>query len=383
MWRGSRRRRGLGSLFLAAFLLGLVWQGQAPSPKADPETVPPPAPSPQGIHGRRGVYLTSYSLARPGFLEGILDTLQAHGLDTVVVNVKNMHGEVCYPTRVELARAIGAVAPRLDLAAILAAIHARGMYAIARQVVFYDPQLAAHLGAGGEWVLPTDEAAVAYNVAIAQELAELGFDELQLDYVRFPDGGGIGADYSARCAAVEAFLARVKEALTVPLSVDIFGRVLWPWNARRIDPIGQHLEGMARFVDVFSPMIYPSHYVEQKLKDDPYGTVKLALEHGMARVETPMRPFLQAFDMAIPAGMTLPEYIAAQIRAAEEVGADGYLFWNPATDYSALWQALELMGGPEGRSHSPSPSSFSSSALSASRSSASLCWTRWNRVPSG
>ncbi len=339
----AKRRRGLGAAILAAAMMGLVWSGQAPAPgpaPTPPQAPPPPLPD---IHGRRGVYLTSYSLTRPGFLQAVLAQLAAHGLDTVVVNVKNMHGEVCYPTGVELAHRIGAVAPRLDLPGILEEIHSRGMYAIARQVVFYDPKLASWLGNPGDWVLPTQKLAVSYNVALAQELAALGFDEIQLDYVRYPDEGGIGADYTDRCAAVEAFLAQVKDGLPVPLSVDIFGRVLLPWNARRIDPIGQHLEGMAEYVDVFSPMIYPSHFAEQRLKDDPYGTVKWALQQGMARVETPLRPFLQAFDMAIPAGMTLPEYIAAQIRAAEEVGADGYLFWNPRADYSALWQALESL----------------------------------------
>ena len=336
----------MGAAILAVALLGLVWSGHAPAPGSLP--VPPqepqPAPGPD-VHGHRGVYLTSYSLTRPGFLSGILDRLADYGLDTVVVNVKNMHGEVCYPTEVELAHRIGAVAPRLDLTQILGEIHSRGMYAVARQVVFYDPNLAAYLHSpAAPWVLPSEEVAVEYNVALAEELAALGFDEIQLDYVRFPDEGEIGADYSARCAAVEEFLARVKDGLSLPLSVDIFGRVLWPWNARRIDPIGQHLEGMARYVEVFSPMIYPSHYVEQALKDDPYGTVLRALEHGMARVDTPMRPFLQAFELALPAGMTLPQYIVAQIRAAEESGADGYLFWNPRADYTALWQALESLG---------------------------------------
>ena len=348
----SRGKGGLGMAFLVVCLLGLAWQVQSPPPtappgSAQPESVPSPTRSVpfQGVHDRQGVYLTSYSLTRPGFLEEVLDKLAAHGMDTVVVNVKNMHGEVCYQSEVELAHRIGAVAPRLDLPSILGKIHSQGMYAIARQVVFYDPKLAAYLGSReSPWVFPTQEIAVSYNVALAQELAALGFDEVQLDYVRFPDGDGIGADYSDRCAAVEAFLAQVKAGLSVPLSVDIFGRVLWPWNARKIDPIGQHLEGMAEWVDVLSPMIYPSHYVEQELKDDPYGTVKLALEYGSSRVETPLRPFLQAFDLDVPAGMSLPEYIAAQVRAAEEAGADGYLFWNPRADYSALWRALESLG---------------------------------------
>jgi len=338
---GRRNKAGLGALLFAVAIIGLGWQGTAPAPDVPLPAAPVEKPS---FHGRRGVYLTSYALARPGALTAVLDQLAAHGLDAVVVNVKNMHGEVCYDTEVRLAHEIEAVAPRLDLPAILSEIHARGMYAIARQVVFYDPMLSRHLGSPtAPWVLPTEEAAVDYNLAIARELASLGFDEVQLDYVRFPDDGGIGSDYTDRCLALERFLARVREALSVTLSVDVFGRVLWPWNARRIDPIGQHLEGMTKYVDLFSPMLYPSHYVEQSLKDDPYGTIKRALEHGMARVETPMRPYLQAFDMDVPPWMTLPEYIAAQIRAAEEMGTDGYLFWNPRADYSTLWRALEAL----------------------------------------
>lgn len=338
-------------LLVAVLLLGVGRQGQAPTPAALPPGEEPGLDSgaqaqtaDMDIHGRRGVYLTAYSLAKPGFLLGILDRLERFGLDTVVINVKDMHGEVSYATGVELAHRIGAAVPRLPLAAILAEVHGRGMYAIARQVVFYDPLLAGFLGSPQPpWVLPTEKA-VVYNLAIARELEQLGFDEVQFDYVRFPDDGPIGLDYSARSVAVEAFLAQAQGQLSVPISVDVFGRVLWPWNAREIDPIGQHLEGMAPHVDLFSPMLYPSHYVEQELKDDPHGTVRRALEYGMARVTTPMRPFLQAFDMAIPAGMTLPQYIVAQLRAAEEMGADGYLFWHPGSDYNALWAALELLG---------------------------------------
>ncbi len=350
---GMRRAigRGLGGVALAMVLLAIpVWRAQAPvggqnpalpAAEAPAQPAPPPRPS---IHGRRGVYLTSYALARPGFLEGILAQLSAHGLDTVVVNVKNMHGEVCYKSAVELAGRIGAVAPRLDLPAILQAIHARGMYAIARQVVFYDPKLARYLGTGAQWVLPTDEAAISYNLELAREIEAAGFDELQLDYIRFPDGGKIGEDYADRCRAVEAFLARVREAVSLPVSADVFGRVMWPWNARGIDPIGQRLEGIAQEVDVVSPMLYPSHYVERSLKEDPYRTVSLALTYGHERVDTPLRPYLQAFDRDVPASLGLPAYIAAQIRAAEDSGADGYLFWDPGSDYTALWRALELSG---------------------------------------
>lgn len=328
----------LRTLALITGLISVQWLGHAPTASVLCSLSPRLRPS---VHDRRGVYLTAYAASQPGFLEAILDTSAQYGLNAVVVDVKNNNGEVCYRSDVVLAREMGAVRPLLDLAAIVRAVHARGMYAIARQVVFYDPILARHLGhATAPWVLPTVPEAIEYNLAIAAEVERAGFDEVQFDYIRFPDDGPIGPDHSARCQAVEVFLAHARSRLALPLSVDVYGRVMFPWNARRTDPIGQHLEGMASSVDAVSPMIYPSHYAEREFKEDPYHTVYLALEYGKSRTATPLRPYLQAFAMAIPGHMDLPTYIAAQIRAAERAGADGYLFWNPRADYSALWQAL-------------------------------------------
>ncbi len=341
--RGYRR---LFFLFLGLSLLWLRFPVTAPGPPEGEGDVLPQAPGQdreparKDFHGKIGIYLTFYSLARPGFAEAILQELLEHGLNAVVVNVKDMHGVVGYESRVPLARKISAAKPYIDPRELVDLFHRHGIYAIARQVLFYDPLLARELGRDSPWVFPSDPVAVRYNLEIAQELVELGFDEIQFDYVRFPDDAPIGKPYPERYEAVNAFLARARQELSITVSVDVFGRVLWPWNARKIDPTGQCLEDMARYVDLISPMVYPSHYVEKILKDDPYRTVVLALRHGMSRVEKPLRPFLQAFDMAIPSGMTLPEYIEAQIRAAQEVGADGYLFWNPRSDYTALWVAL-------------------------------------------
>jgi hypothetical protein len=293
-------------------------------------------------HGRVGVYMTSHALTKPDVLRGVLAAEEAGKINAVVINVKNMHGEVTYDSRVPLALQIGAVTGRLDLQALLSDLRARGFYLIARHVLFYDPILARHLCSPGDWVLPNDETAISYNLAIAEEVAGLGFDEIQFDYVRYPDGGDLVPVYDERYATIEAFLAAARARLAdrVALSADVFGRVLWPWNERRIDPIGQSLEGMSPFLDAISPMVYPSHYVEQAFRDDPYLVVCKALEAGTSRVNALFRPFLQAFDRAIPPEMSLETYIRAQIRAAEESGADGYLFWHPACEYTALYNVL-------------------------------------------
>ena len=298
-------------------------------------------PSP---HGRIGIYLTSHGVMKPSILEGLLRAVDAGILNAVVINVKNMHGEITYASAVPLANEIGAATGRLDLPELLSTLRENGLYLIARQVVFYDPKLSTYLGStDAPWVLPSDLQAVQYNLDIAQEVASLGFDELQFDYIRYPDEGALTPIYEEHYQAVNRFLQQARRLLAgkVHLSVDIFGRVLWDWNMKRIDPLGQSLEDMAVSVDLFSPMLYPSHYRETYYKDDPYRVVSEALASGKARVDTPFRPFLQVFDRDIPTGMSLEDYIFAQICAAKAAGADGYLFWHPACDYTALYNALD------------------------------------------
>jgi len=301
-----------------------------------------PVSLPGSPHGRIGVYLTSFALTKEGTLAGVLAEAKKGRINAVVINVKNMHGEVTYASGVPLAQEIGAAVGRIDPRVLIERLHAAGIYVIARQVLFYDPKLAAHLGLPDPWVRPDDPRAVAYNLAIASEVASLGFDELQFDYIRFPDGEGLGPGYAERYTAVNRFLDVVRDALAgrITTSADLFGRVMWNWNRKKIDPIGQSLEEIAARVDFVSPMLYPSHYNDPMYKDDPYRVVKEALAAGMSRVSTPIRPFLQAFDRDVPPRMSLEEYIRAQIKAAQESGADGYLFWNPSCDYTALYRAL-------------------------------------------
>jgi hypothetical protein len=296
---------------------------------------------------RIGIYLTSHALTMPDVVSGFLSARDAGTLDALVINVKNMHGEITYASEVPLAQHLGASTGRIDFELLLPALRRRGFYVIARQVVFFDPYLARYLGRETDWVPAADKTAVAYNLAIAEEVASLGFDEIQFDYIRFEDSGDLVPVYDDRYAAVEAFLAAADDRLSgeVALSADLFGRVLWPWNERRIDPIGQSLEGIAPHVDFVSPMLYPSHYVEQAYRDDPYRVVRDALGDGRRRVEVRFRPFLQAFDLRLPEGMSLEAYIEEQIRAVEEADADGYLFWHPASDYAALYRVLERSRG--------------------------------------
>jgi hypothetical protein len=289
------------------------------------------------------VYLTSYVLGKKGVLESFEKAVEEGKLNAVVINVKNMHGEITYNSHIGLATEIGASTNRVDMASLITRLHKQGVYVIARQVLFYDPKLAKYLGYSGAWVDADNKVAIQYNLTVAREVASLGVDEIQFDYARYDDNGDLVAVYDSRYAAINAFLEYAKQLVggEVRLSVDVFGRVLWNWNKKKIDPIGQSLEEIAPMVDFISPMVYPSHYSEQRYRDDPYGVVKEALLTGKSRITTSLRPFLQAFDRYIPIGMTIEDYIRNQVRAVKEVGTDGYLFWNPSCDYEALYRALE------------------------------------------
>jgi len=331
------RTKALGGL-VALVVVGIVaFYPSQPGAQGDP-----PPDTPKG-DARVGVYLTSYALSKRDVVEGIFTARRSGKINTVVLNVKNMHGELTYDSAVPLATTIGASTGRLDLAALVPVLRKEGFYVIARQVLFFDPLLAGHLGEEADWVPVDHEVAVHYNLQIAEEVASFGFDELQFDYIRYADVGCLESLYEERYAAVDRFLAGAVARLgaRITLSADIFGRVLWPWNERRIDPIGQSLEEMSGHLDYISPMVYPSHYAEQAYRDDPYQVVLDALRAGRDRVETSLRPFLQAFDMALPTGMSLETYIREQIRAAEQAGAEGYLFWHPACEYDALYRALD------------------------------------------
>lgn len=303
---------------------------------ATPETLPVGPP----LKAYRGVYLTANAAGDAAWLDGVIAKSTSVGFNAIVIDVKDNSGALAYPSNVPLARQLGAVSPRYDLPALVAKLHGHGLAFIARLVVFSDPLLARHQGRADAWVRADNAQAVAYNLAVAAEVAAAGVDEIQFDYIRFADDGPLGRPYAERNAAVAGFAAQARGQLGdgVRLSADVFGRTLWDWNPKGMDPIGQVLEQLAPYMDALSPMIYPSHY-ETDFQSRPYEVVKRGMGVGLLR-GLALRPFLQAFKMRLPAGMTMGQYIRAQLRALQELGVDGYLFWNPQADYTELWSAL-------------------------------------------
>jgi hypothetical protein len=144
-------------------------------------------------------------------------------------------------------------------------------------------------------------------------------------------------------AAVAGFLTEARAALrpfNVFLAADIFGYVCWNQDDTGI---GQRLENLMPLVDYLSPMLYPSSFQfgipgYRNPVAHPYEVVRRSLEEALRRTGVPalrFRPWLQAFpDYAFKGGSFTRGEVRTQIKAAEDIGTDGWLLWNPHNRYS-------------------------------------------------
>ncbi len=312
----------------------------------------------------KALYLSVFGIADRALRESALRLIRDTELNALVIDVKGDRGYVAYRSAIPLAREIGAqkVVTIKDLPALVQDLHARGIYLIARIVVFKDDLLARARPAlavktpygavwrdreGLGWADPFELAAWEYNIAIAVEAARAGFDEIQFDYVRFPDT--IGLAYSKpntelnRVTAIDTFLALARGRLVpynVFLAADFFGYVAWNENDTLI---GQRIEDLAAVLDYLCPMLYPSGFQfgipgYPNPVQHPHAVVHNTLDVAQRRAGLPgvrFRPWLQAFrDYAFGGGRFGAAEIRMQIDAAEQFGSDGWMLWNPHNVYS-------------------------------------------------
>jgi hypothetical protein len=376
--RQAQRRRAIRRVVLltvvalaaAVVALGMSFLGgregrnaaDADSPAAGDATAaapaepdPEPVPMPDEV---RGVHVTMALASLDGKLQEYYDLTSA-GLNTVQLDVKDENGEVAFNRPgVPLARAARAARTYYDPRAAAADAEAKGIYLVGRVVVFEDPILAANrprlaiqrrgggvwTSSGGlGWVNPYDERVWKYNVDVAAAAVKSGFDEIMFDYVRFPTDGDVanavypGRRPEHRSVTIARFLEYARgrlEPMGARISAAVFGL-----TATREMGIGQRPRRLARHLDVMYPMVYPSHYGSGEYGlDDPDGvpgiTVARSLRdfrRALRGTETQLVPWLQDFSLGHE--YTL-EDVQAQILAARDAEARGYLLWNPSGIYT-------------------------------------------------
>ncbi|MBV9155137.1 MAG: GTP-binding protein [Acidobacteriaceae bacterium] len=310
------------------------------------------------------LYLSFWGIGTAGIRETALHLAKTTPINAVVIDVKGDLGYVSYKTAVPLATEIGAqkIITIIDIRGLLERLHNEGLYTIARIVTFKDnklgsayPKLALHRNGaifkdreGLTWCDPFLPEVRDYNIDLAVDAAKAGFDEIQFDYVRFPDTKGVQfsqpSTEESRPKAIIAFLSEAKEKLTpynVFLAADVFGYICWN---KGDTGIGQQIEELGGPLDYISPMLYPSGFLYgvpnyRNPVSHPYEIVRLSLDRARERTKLDpvrFRPWLQAFaDYAFDKRQFGEEQIQAQIKAAESFGSDGWLLWNPRNVYSA------------------------------------------------
>ncbi len=311
----------------------------------------------------RAIYLTPGAVGDEARFQELLDLVENTELNALVIDIKDSSGFVFYDADVELAHEIDAVRPAYDVEHVLDEVKDRGIYAIARQVIFEDPilaearnDLAIMDSEGGlwrtwngiAWTSAYEEEVWDYNIELMMEAVELGFDEIQLDYMRFPSDGPLNrAEYNVdqhdsetRVDAITGYLAKSHEAIMPTkayLGGDIFGMALWELGD---GGIGQQLERITPHLDYIKPMIYPSHFYPGSMgfdipNDHPYEVIYLSLQNAAERIPNDvakLRPWLQ--DFSFGEGREYgPDEVREQIDAANDFGATGWMLWSAAAVY--------------------------------------------------
>lgn len=310
------------------------------------------------------LYLSSFGATDKKIMSNAKALIKNTKLNGVVIDIKMDRGQIAFKVQNPTAHKIGAQNLILfhNLPEFVKELKKDGIYTIARIVTFKDtPFVEAfpHFGIkqtngklfkdkeGLYWIDASIRASWDYPLSIAEETAKAGFDEIQFDYIRFPDRKGIVFSVpnseNERVKAIADFLKEAKRRLAkynVFTSADIFGYT--SWHKGDIE-IGQRIDAMAPFVDYLSPMLYPSGFKDgipnhKNPVDANYQVVKQSLDRALLKSKgspKAYRPWLQAFrDYAFDRRIYGDFEIREQIRASDDFGSNGWILWNPRNVYT-------------------------------------------------
>ena len=317
----------------------------------------------------RGLYVNRWAALGRKMWQ-LIDVAKATEVNALVIDVKDDRGFVLYRSRVPLAGEIGADTNRPmraeRLRAVLDTMRAHGIYPIARIVVVKDPLLADRKREwairrrddptqpwldrnGRPWLDAHQRGVWQYAVDLAAEAVDLGFSEVQFDYVRFPDEKRLVREATfplaagrTRAEVIRDQLGFARAALQptgVPFTIDVFGLTATDTTDMGI---GQKWERFVDRADVVLPMSYPSHYAPGTYglanpNGHPYETIDRTLKDVKRRsAAVPgaahIVPWYQDFTLGPP------HYYAPQVRAQMKAGyangVMGWILWNPRSVYT-------------------------------------------------
>ncbi len=312
----------------------------------------------------KAVYMTSWVAGEKKLREGIVKLIDETELNAVVIDIKDYTGMIAFPVSDPLLVEIGAGSKRFpDAREFIDYLHKKNIYVIGRISVFQDPFLVKFWPEeavkkesdknvvwkdykGISWIDAGSKKAWDYTVALAKEsYEEIGFDELNFDYIRFPSDGNMKDIYYPKSEGRKKhevledffyYLSGELKGIGAKTSADLFG--MTTTNKDDLN-IGQVLEKALPYFDYVSPMVYPSHYPANwnGFKNPaayPYEVVKISMESAYERASTTpekLRPWLQDFNLG---AVYTADMVRKQKQAVYDAGLTSWMMWSAANKYT-------------------------------------------------
>ena len=316
----------------------------------------------------RAIYMQGGNTV-PGRISREVPLLTQAGGNAIVFDVKDIVGVVNFRSEVAEVEGLRAYpAPIPDIAKTIRYLHDNEIYVIARVALFQDRNLAEQkqdwaIKNGGDvlrwkgeplWTDPGVDGVQLYNLKIVAEMVRLGVDEIQFDYVRYPAEGDLSQVTYRNVSLPSDKTLHLKRFLTaarllthgtgVRTAIDIFGIVAWG-EKTDVEATGQRIEELSRYVDVISPMLYPSHFghIWDGI-ENPADHPKHFYLHGVRRVlerahnRAVVRPWLQAFHWRVT--NYDEHYVPRQIDGLREAGGIGWMLWNAGNNYDVAYRGM-------------------------------------------
>ncbi len=343
----------------------------------DPIYLPTPEPL-------KAIYMTQCVVGTPSFREELFELARLTEINSIIIDIKDYTGSLGFEPKSEnLKPFFGTHCYAPDMKEFIRELNEEGIYVIARITVFQDPLWAeahTHLAVqrASDRSIWTDKKGLHfvdvgaqefwdYIIEISNEAYELGFDELNYDYVRYPSDGPmsniyypvsekkiVGDPEDGKALQLKEFFAYLDEHtndLSIPISADLFGMVTT--NTDDLN-IGQVLEYALPYFDYIAPMVYPSHYPSgfngwDNPNTVPHEIIEYAMTSAVERVKafdtattTPqeikdhvrieqLRPWIQDFDYGGNYGVA---EVRTQIEAVYDSGLTSWMIWDPANRYT-------------------------------------------------
>jgi len=311
----------------------------------------------------KALYLTFWGASNnSGTSKKLFRLIEQTDANAVVVDVKNEYGSTSFYTDFQQANSYGAHENRTNrnIQKFMERMKEKNIYTIARIVTFKDelqasnnPDYAIKRDDNGSiwrnqdkmaWVDPFDKRSHEYAISIAEEAAKVGFDEINFDYIRFPAKTGLRFSKENteenRVNAIETFLHAAQTRLQkygVFISVDTYGNICWSQDD---NGIGQKVSSLASYADYLAPMLYPSGFASGSFyfdypADHPYAVIYRSVKNIEDRIHSNrVRPWLQYFKDYKKKRRPYERFeVQEQIRATEDIKANGWMMWSPSSKY--------------------------------------------------